>query len=236
MPNELTYDSGFHWDDPSLRWDEPAPGPAPLVMKKIKLNLSALSDLQLAAFADAIVTSMTANANFTTPDPALATLTGDANAIRNKITQIADLDAQHDVAAGQLTALLQATRNDVRMMGDYVQDKSDGNPDKIRSAGFDVQGEPELLGDLAGVENLRVAFSNVEGQLNSRWNKVRGASSYIVEHALNPSGPWTPAAVTTRVSHKITGLTPGQKDYVRLCAVGAAGPGPWSDLACKMAA
>lgn len=237
MPTELTYDSGFHWDDPSLRWDEPVPDPMPYVMKKVKSNVSSKADLELAGYGDAIVESMTGNAEFPTPDPTLATLTGDAQAIRGKIAQIADLDAQRDVAIGQLATLNQTARNNIRMMADYVQDKSDGNPDKILSSGFEVAGEPEPMGELDAVQNLRVKFSNVEGQLISRWKKVPGASSYIVQYTLNPdAGPWLQAAVTTRVSHKITGLTPGQKYWVRVCAVGAAGAGPWSDVTCKMAA
>lgn len=205
-------------------------------MKKVKLNISDKVDLDLAQFADDIVESMTGNANFPTPDPTLVTLTTDADAIRAKLTAISALDAQREVAVGELAVLNTTTRIHIRMMGDYVQDKSDGNPEQIHSAGFEVQGDPVSLGDLDPVQNLRVAFSDMEGQLNSRWNKVRGASSYIVEYALNPNGPWTQSTVTTRVSHKLTDLTPGQKHYVRVCAVGAAGHGPWSDVACKMAA
>lgn len=236
MPTYPTYDSGLHWDDPNLRWDEPLPGLIPAIMKKVKLNVSDKADLNLAKFADDLVLSMTGNANFPTPDPTLVTLTDDAEAIRAKLSAISALDSQREVAVGELATLNATARMHIRMIGDYVQDKSDGNPEKIHSAGFQVQGGPEALGDLGSVQNLRVAFSDMEGQLNSRWNKVRGASSYIVEHALNPLGPWTQSTVTTRVSHKLTGLTPGQKYYVRVCAVGATGNGPWSDLACKMAA
>ena len=205
-------------------------------MRKIKLNLSQYDDAETAGLADAIVESMTGNANFPTPDPTLATLTGDAEAIRQKQAQIADIKAGLTIAQDELVALTGTAKTDIRMMADHVQDKSDGNPDKIHSAGFEVVGDPAPRGPVGQVQNLRVQVSGLEGELLSRWKKVPGAASYVVDLGSGPEGPWTQLSIITRSSFKFSGLTPGTKYWVRVRAVGTKGYGLWSDPACRMAA
>lgn len=58
----------------------------------------------------------------------------------------------------------------------------------------------------------------------------------MVELASTSEGPWAQVNIITRVSYAFTGLTPGQKYWVRVRALGTLGFGPWSDPACRMAA
>ena len=81
-------------------------------------------------------------------------------------------------------------------------------------------------------------MNEISGRLDVKWKRVKGAKSYIVEcrtHGATP-GPWQQAKLCTAAKCSITGLIPGQEYAFRVRALGAAGEGPWSDEAVKMAA
>jgi Fibronectin type III domain len=230
--DNATYDSDAVYDEDTASATPPTP------MKKIKLgNLSKSKPAETAQFGDGVVESMTGNANFTTPDPTLATITGDAQNIRDKQAEIDACDAQANMLRGQLVALNETGKNNLRKLADYVEDKCDGNVDKLRSSGFSLVGDPTARGPLGQIQNLRVQSPDLEGQLVARYRSEPGAGAYIIEYSTSSEGPWIQATVTTRVSHTLTGLTPGTKYWIRVRAVGGTnGFGPWSDPACKMAA
>ncbi len=237
MADIITFDTpGLYWDMPGLRYDEPAPHVIPTSMKKIALGIGRANPDDTAAFTETIVSAMTGNTNFPTPDPALTVLADAAAAIRAKRIEITNMEAALMAKRDQLKDLSRTTKDAVRKMANYVENKSDGAIDKIHSAGFTVMGDPVPGGPLTQVQNLRVQFSDNEGQLDVRYNTVPGAAMYVVETATLPDGPWAQTAITTRTSQTLTDLTPGTKYWVRVRAIGSAGVGPWSDLACKMAA
>jgi len=62
--------------------------------------------------------------------------------------------------------------------------------------------------------------------------------SYLLEQTTNIAAldGWKPAGVVTKSKHTVTGLTVGQKYWIRVAAVGAAGQGPWSDPATRVVA
>jgi len=85
-------------------------------------------------------------------------------------------------------------------------------------------------------QNLVADFGALEGTSVLNWGSVRGGKSYLVDCASNSNGPWTQVAVTTDTQAVISNLVSGTKYYFRVRALGAAGLGPWSDIAAKMAA
>lgn len=56
----------------------------------------------------------------------------------------------------------------------------------------------------------------------------------LVGSAAEPTGPWVPRNSVTRAEADVLGLPTGSRCYFRVRAVGAAGPGPWSDIAMKI--
>jgi hypothetical protein len=106
----------------------------------------------------------------------------------------------------------------------------------IQLAGFDLAQEPTPIGPLPPLENLQGSTADVEGNIQLRWNGVRGAKTDFIERATNPNGPWTPVDATTRVSTVARGLTGGTKYWFRGRVLGAAGFSGWSDAVQKMAA
>ena len=77
----------------------------------------------------------------------------------------------------------------------------------------------------------------MEGTVDLSWDRVRGASSYIIQKSPNPitDSSWTQAGVSTKSSTTLTGMTSGTKYWFRVAAIGSAGQGAWSDPATKMA-
>ena len=228
---------GIFWDQPGLYYDAATPGSViPKPMKKVKLSTSKLKPNETADLTDAIVANMTGNASFPTPAPTLASLTAKAAAVRVKRTLLTNMESDLTTERGLLADLTGDLKLNLAMLADYVQDESDGDPNKIHSAGMQVMGERTPVGPMPPVENLKVSMSDAEGTLNSEWQPVFGAFVYLVEMAPAPDGPWTQMSATTKARHTLTNLTPGTKYWVRVRAVGAAGSGPYSDVACRMAA
>jgi hypothetical protein len=118
----------------------------------------------------------------------------------------------------------------------YVQNASGGDAVKIQSAGLDVRSPAQPVTALQAPQNLQAQFADNEGEVKTSWDSVLGASSYVVECATNPNGPWTQVVITTRTTHTLSGLTSGTKYWVRVRAGGVVGYGPWSDPVVKMAA
>jgi hypothetical protein len=206
-------------------------------MKKVKLALAKKTPSQTAEFADGLVEALTGNTNVPAPDPALTVLTDGAQAIRDKISEISGTEALLGSQQTQLVTLAATLKLDIRKLADHVEDKCDGDAAKLQTTGFEIVGDPQPLGQLPQVQNLRVEPTSVEGQLIARWKKVPGARNYVLDQATNPEGPWTlNVATTTRTSHTFAGLTPGTKYWFRARAFGTTGFGGWSDPACKIAA
>ena len=66
---------------------------------------------------------------------------------------------------------------------------------------------------------------------------VRGLQTYVIELTEDPTGltGWRNVGITKKSNHTITGLVSGRRYWVRVAAVGAAGQGPWSEVATKVA-
>lgn len=229
------WDSSARFDE--VFFDEPVPGAAPRKhMKKIKMGLSKLNPTATTQFGYGIVESMTGNIHVPTPDPALSVITADADAVQDKQAEIEAKLTELDTLRTQLGTLTGVLKDDLRKLAANVEDKCDGNEEKLRSTGFSLAGDPTPRGPLDQVQNLRVAVTDNEGQLEVRYKSVPGAASYVIDTATDPDGPWTHYIVITRITQVLTGLIPGTKYWVRVRAVGTNGFGPWSDPACKIAA
>ncbi len=123
------------------------------------------------------------------------------------------------------------------LLGSYVQLKSGGDEVKIRSAGMQVKAPKSPIGPLGAPHNLTLSEGVGEGALVAAWTRVRGAVSYAVETTTDPAAKigWAHAGVATKTRHTLTGLASGKRYWCRIAAIGAAGQGPFSDPAVKVA-
>lgn len=216
-------------------------------MIKVKLDLKSLTDTEITDLLRLVVTKMTANADFPTPEPALSALTGDANSIDALI-------AQRDAllqAAQEKTLLIRSARDaaetDLSQQADYVQRRVavlSGPIDpawrkaRIVGAGMEPADDPTPVGPMPKIAGLVATQGDSDGEIDLHWNPVkRGLKSYIVERTSDTAGQtgWGNADVVTKSSAVISGLVSGTRYWFRARAVGSAGPGPWSDAATKVA-
>ena len=204
-------------------------------MAKVKLGLDRLTPDELVALANTIKTAMTGNANFTTPNPSLASL---GTAITTATTKVAAYDsalAASQTALSERDAALAALRGLLSQEGAYVENTSGGDAAKIESAGMSVRDDATPIGVPTQVLNLVVTAGDNEGTLDCAWDPVRGASSYIIQTSVDPvsSSSWTYKASSAKSTANVNGFTSGARIWTRVRALGAAGEGPWSDPAVK---
>lgn len=206
-------------------------------MSNVKTNLGKLNVTQKVALARQVVTKMTGNATYTTPAPALTALTTAADALeaafnaalaaRASSKQATSTQSDKDTA---LTLLLNQEAS-------YVQNISVGDQTKIESAGFEVRNHASPIGTLPAPASIELDANVNPGNMGLKWPRVAGAASYIVERALDGSGPLDYISVATPTNTKVTvnTMTSGSRYWFRVAAVGAAGPGMWTLPVSKIA-
>jgi hypothetical protein len=178
------------------------------------------------------VDALTGNAVYATPVPALATITSACDAL-----EAADLKVLQN--GGKLDYLARNERNKelhalIKELSGYVQAVSGGEKEKIASAAFKTRKLPEPIGDLPAPGNMRARITPMIGELDLRWNGVRGTKIYITERCdADPLVPanWKLETMQSKNFMTVKDLESGRPYSFRVVAVGAAGPGPASDPA-----
>jgi hypothetical protein len=203
----------------------------------VKLNFRGLSVPEKITRARQIVTAMTGNSNFPSPQPPLAQVTSvidqleavqaAAQAARQeakaRTTVVNDKEAEFDRVFSALAA--------------HIESVSGGDEGKIQSAAMDVRAPSAPGGMPDAPEALNATQGDMEGEIDLSWDKVDGARSYVVEKSADPptNTSWTHAAVCTRSQVTVDGLTSGTKYWFRVAAVKPRGQSGWSNPAAKIA-
>jgi len=206
-------------------------------MGKVRLGLKKMPILDKIALATRIVTAMTGNPNFATPNPALADITAakaalltaynDALSKRSQAKTATDLMADREMAFERLLTLEAL----------YVENASGGDELKIQSAGMSIRDARVPVGQLLAPTDLYAEVGGGDGEVDLNWKPVRGANSYLIQMTTDPNVPdsWAFKKNATESFAVILGLTSGNKYWFRVAAVGAAGQGDFSDPAAKYA-
>ena len=226
----LTYDSGVFYDAVSV------PQLPRKNMAKVKLNLDRLSDVQLILKSKDIKTKLTGNVNFPTTTPSLVDY---GVLITAAETGLAASDAANATAKQKTTeknTVMDALRRGTAQLGTSVEATSGGDAAKIQSAGMDVKATSTPIGTPAQVQDFALSAGDHDGELDAQWSPVNGAKSYELETSPDPITltSWGNKQATTKSKLTITGLTSGTRVWARVRALGAAGPGNWSDPATKI--
>ena len=200
---------------------------------KVKLELAILTVLEIIALARLIVTKMTGNANFTTPDPPLADITTAADDLRDaeqEVEAVKSTLAEKVVIQNQKE---QALKDKLTSEGRYVDNKANGDKAIIESAGMKASDEPSPVGELPKVQNLSLTHGDNPGEVDSQWNSEKHKVNYTVQYSLQPiaTPDWKIAGNPTKSKFTIEGLPSGATVWVRVCANGTSGSSPFSDPA-----
>jgi hypothetical protein len=208
-------------------------------LSKIKLNLKGLSIPEKVARARQIVTALTGNADFASPQPALADVTASINALETAYNeaQVARQEAKAKTSAqGQKE---EEVGHILSQLASYIDSASGGDETKIKNAGLDVRSTSgaSVSGGSTAPAALEATASDYDGQIDLRWERVEKAKSYLIERSPDPptGTSWSPAAVVTKARASVSGLTSGTKYWFRVAAVNTGGQSAWSDPATKIA-
>ena len=188
------------------------------------------TDAVLLKNTETIVTSMTNNADYPTPAPALTVVTTAANAFSVALAEAAD-------GGKEKTAIKNAKRAELvsllRQLANYVAVACGDDMAKLLGSGFPVQKPTRTpVGVLPAPHTPVASQGPLSGQLHASSQPLNGAYSYNWRLAL-ASAPtvYVQTAQTTGARMTFSGLTPGQVYAVSLNAVGAAGASNWSNAA-----
>jgi hypothetical protein len=206
-------------------------------MSKIKLNFSKLPIPQKVAKARQIVTAMTGNPTYTSPQPALAAVT----------TTINDLDAAFNDAQAARQAAKEATSRQsakedalvsiISQLAAYVESVAGDDEEKILSAAMDTRAVGVTTSDPPDrPEGLTATAGDHDGELDLSWDKVSGAKSYVIEKATDAqAGNWAHAGVSGKSQFTAASLPSGSRFWFRVAAVNNNGSSGWSDPVTKIA-
>lgn len=195
---------------------------------RITNGFDKLSDADFEVRANTILTSMTANANFPTPVPALPT-------VQTSITDYVDALA---VAKGG-SNYDKAIKNDKKVklidvlhsLGNYVLFTANGDELIAKSSGYAIAKMPAPAPDISKAENLKLEDGMNAGELQLSFSKVQGARSYIYQNAKDPvvdESSWANQTGTLRKT-LFTGLESQKKYWCRVIAIGINGQQVISD-------
>lgn len=206
-------------------------------MAKVKLELKKRTVAQKIDLAKTIVTKMTGNASYVTPNPALTLVT---TAVTTLTTATAEVEVARKTLESKYSALATAEgalEGLLTQLGNYVENVSNGDEAKILSAGMDVRSSSSASTIPDKVASINATIGDNAGEIDLSWDKVLGAASYVVETALSDMNPleWKHMLVSTRSKAEVAALKTGASYHIRVAAVGAAGQGPWSDPVVKVA-
>ncbi|MBP9080570.1 MAG: fibronectin type III domain-containing protein [Flavobacteriales bacterium] len=202
----------------------------------LKLELSRLRAAQVYQLMRVVVTHMTGNPLFATPVVPLANMTTLADNLGLAIQAAVNGSRQDRL---DRDALLEQAKALLNTQADYVRSQCAGHPAKLASSGYQLRRSPEPIGIPGQPDNLQARITGITGQLELRWESVRGAHGYQVwmtdkDPELHAS--WQSTGYTSRVTHLVTDLESYKAYWFCVSAIGAAGESAQSDPAMNRAA
>jgi hypothetical protein len=206
-------------------------------MTKVKLNLRSLSTTEKVAKARQIVSALTGNADFATPQPSLAQVTAAAD---NLETAYAEAQTARQTAVTKTSIMRDredALEGILRQLAAYIESVSGDDDTKILSAGVSVKSPTIASSEVTAPTGLSTSQGDHDGEIDLTWDKVRNAKSYIVERSSDPPSAtsWKHETVSLKSSATISNLTSGTRYWFRVAAVMSGGQSGWSDPSTKIA-
>ncbi len=204
-------------------------------MAQVKLELSSMTNEEVIAFAQTIVTSITGNANFATPNPSLANLAAAITNAQTKVNNANNKRQQSENATIQANVAIGSLKDGLTLEGSYVQNESGGDPDIITSSGIPIRDERAPKPVPAKVSDLSLTQGDDEGEVDIHWHpQVKIVASYSIRYTYGDinTPDWHNAPESpTKSKYTLAGLTKGQQVWIEVAGNNAQGKGGWSDPA-----
>jgi len=228
-------DPAIFYDDPAVFYDATSPIPErKQKMAKIKLDHTNLAAPAFVVRMKEISTALTGNAVF-------ASLAANVTAFDTKVGTLETKSAAYD-ATVQAGKTVLTERDDARVA---VEDAARGlagasegvtsDAAQLQSGGWHLRGAPTPVGPMPAPQNLSATAGDLDGEVDLSWEPVSGRDTYVGEHSISATGPWTQFYIGKKSGTTATGLASATMYWFRIRAVGTAGSGPFSDIAQKRA-
>jgi hypothetical protein len=200
----------------------------------VAINFAKLGDSSLVTKTEYIITSMTGNTHYPTPTPTIPVVQTAATAFQDTLAAATD---GGKIKTAQKNAAREALLDLLRNLALYVQQHCQDDLATLLSSGFEARKEPQPAGVLPAPEGATLLNGTLTGTLNLRSKPVTNARSYEAQTTtdVNKADSWDAVGTFTSTRIELADLTPGTTYWARLRAIGAAGPGAWSDAVSAMA-
>lgn len=182
------------------------------------------------SFGRNVVTKLTGNANYLTPNPTLAAFTA--------LLDTADAAIEAALNRGKQEildrdAIMADVDEALRQLGAYVQGHCQNDLAILGSSGFEAIKPRTPVGPLPTSLPPKMEQTKNSGRISGRVKKIHGAYAYNWRLAL-ASAPdvYVQTSQTTGARAFFEGLTPGEVYNLEVQALGAAGASSWSNAGC----
>ena len=219
----MFYDSPTSYFDAGGTYDSvSSPSAKKKPMAKPKLELQRKDFQETLDLVNVILTAMTGNPTFGSPNPTLASTTTLKNTAATKLAAYNSAVAAVATALSDRDVAFENLRAGLTQLAAYVDNIANGDRVKIESAGMPVRNDPDPISELAPVENLTLDFTEFEGALHASWDQVRGAGAYEIQASVDPVTPtsWAFKDISTTITTVLKDFTSGTKMWIRIRAVG----------------
>lgn len=210
-------------------------------MSSISAGLSRKNPTLLIALADIVAPKLAPAAPATPPVPNMASKVTALIAKRNTAKTANDAYEAAKAALVGLKANRDATADDLRdehtSVISAIESEAKGSTPMLAATGYPLAAPAVQSSSPPGqILNLAVTAADGDAALDVSFDPDPLARIYDVQiTSTDPvNGPWTTKEQPTASTVTLTGLTSGQRVWVRVRGVGANGNGPWSDPATKI--
>jgi hypothetical protein len=231
-----TYDGGYRFDRGWYydRADQPLPDSGvagETKMAKIKIDIYHLTIAAFIVTLKAIIGKMTGNATFTSQAAKLTAVSTTTATLEAAQTAYLGAKQEADGKLAELYVAQAAAQEALRELATGVESVSH-DAAVLLAAGWDLQAERSPVGPMPKVLNLAATGGDMDGSVDLGWAPVkRGLQTYLARYGTAANGPFTQFYAGKASKCTAEGLVSGTEYWFEVCAVGAAGPGPWSDPA-----
>jgi len=210
-------------------------------MAEIKLSTSRMTPPEVIDTATKLAGMLAPEAPKLPPIPNMAGTVADLNA---KLTAAIAANDAYEAAKASLPGLrsardlaAQELKDEIGITAKAAAKESKGDPVMLQNGGFEIASATHVPSPVPNqLQNLALGEGKAPGSVEAGCNPDPNAVTYewqtTTGDAMN--GPYVTFKSTTAASVTITGLTSGQRVWVRVRAVGTKGEGPWSDPANKI--
>ena len=188
-------------------------------MVQVTQDLRGKNPLELAQYADDVVSNMTGNPNFSTPIPALAEISAQSAAIRAGQTRVANAETNLSTERATVRADAEALKALLTNEGTYIQGVANagGNSDAqataiAKSGGMNVKSSGTPASLLPAPQELSLTQGDETGEVDAHCHSVKGTDFYGWETCLDPdpnTGNWTLVTPTTKSQTTLKSLASG---------------------------